>query len=169
MRILIVQRSLAPPGGGNAVAAWMVHALVRDHDVATITARPWSPTATNAFYGTSIPNRAVTQHVVPAPWSWLDRLPENRAVTLRVCSVLRYAKPLARRYDLLICADNFAAFARPGMQYVYFPASIRKQPSRFALLVNLYFAFSDALVGIPAAAAANNVTLATSQWTADGL
>ena len=34
VRILIVQRSLSPPGGGNAVAAWMVHALAGEHDVA---------------------------------------------------------------------------------------------------------------------------------------
>ena len=33
LRILIVQRSLSPPGGGNAVAAWMVHALAGRHDL----------------------------------------------------------------------------------------------------------------------------------------
>ena len=52
-RVLIVQRSLSPPGGGNAVAAWMVHALAGVHDVATVTASAWSAAETNAFYGTS--------------------------------------------------------------------------------------------------------------------
>src|SRR4051812_38490316 len=63
VRVLIAQRSLAPPGGGNAVAAWMVHALAPDHEVATITEREWSVEETNAFYGTSIPNGRITQHV----------------------------------------------------------------------------------------------------------
>ena len=71
MRILVVQRSLSPPGGGNAVAAWMVHALAGHHQVATLTAREWSADETNAFYGTSIPGHGITKHVVPRPWSWL--------------------------------------------------------------------------------------------------
>ena len=169
MRILIVQRSLSPPGGGNAVAAWMVHALSRYHDVATITARPWSAATTNAFYGTSIPEHGITQHLVPAPWSWLDGLPENRAVRLRVCTVLRYARRLSDQYDLLITADNFGAFPKPGIQYVYFPASVTPRPARLAPIVNLYFRFCEALVGLPWSAAANNLTVVTSKWTADAL
>jgi glycosyltransferase involved in cell wall biosynthesis len=169
VRILIVQRSLSPPGGGNAVAAWMVHALAREHEVATLTARPWSPPATNAFYGTSIPDRGVTQHVLPAPWSWLDHLDDDRAVRLRMCTLLRHAKPLTRAYDLLITTDNFGAFAKPGMQYVHFPAAITPRPARLAPIVSLYFAFCDALMGLPWSAAAHNLTLANSQWTAAGL
>jgi hypothetical protein len=45
VRILLVQRSLEPPGGGNAVAAWMIHALAGPHEVATLTASPWKPAA----------------------------------------------------------------------------------------------------------------------------
>ena len=52
----IVQRSLSPPGGGNAVAAWMVHALAAEHDVGHAhRARRGRPPETNAFYGTAIP------------------------------------------------------------------------------------------------------------------
>ena len=169
MRVLIVQRSLAPPGGGNGVAAWMVHALARDHEVGTVTARHWSPEATNAFYGTSIPGHGITQHVTPAPWSWLDHLPEDRATRLRMATVLRYARPLTSQYDLVITADNFAAFAKPGLQYVHFPAPIEPAPARLAPIVKIYFAFADALIGIPSRAAVNNLTLANSAWTAEGL
>lgn len=169
MRILIVQRSLSPPGGGNGVAAWMVHALARRHEVATMTARHWTVAETNAFYGTSIPERDVTQHVAPAPWSWLDRLPQDRATRLRMATVLRYARRLADRYDLLITADNVGAFAKPGMQYVHFPAPIEPAAARLAPIVNVYFAFADAVAGIPSGSAANNMTLANSAWTAEGL
>ena len=183
MRVLIVQRSLRPPGGGNAVAAWMVHALstpprkvrvagapVADrHEIATLTATAWSPDETNAFYGTGIPADRVTRRVIPPPLSWLASMPEDRATRLRLCSVLRYARPLADRFDLMVTADNYGAFARPGIQYLHFPAALQPTPARWAPVVNLYFALCDWLVGVPWTAAAANLTLANSQWTAEGL
>ncbi|MEO8677765.1 MAG: glycosyltransferase family 4 protein [Vicinamibacterales bacterium] len=168
MRILLVQRSLEPPGGGNAVAAWLVHALAGPHEVATLTASPWTPAATNAFYGTAIPD-AVARHVIPAPLSWLSSLPEHRLSRLRMCSVLRYARPLANHYDMLMTADNYGAFTRPGVQYLHFPTALRPTPRRLAPIVNLYFALCDRLMGLPWDDARKNVTVANSQWTADGL
>lgn len=166
MRILLVQRSLSPPGGGNAVAAWMLHALAGHHEVATLTVRPWSAGETNAFYGTAIPETGVTRHVVPRPW-W--SLPRHRADHLRMCLVLRYAKPLAKDYDLLITADNYGAFAKPGMQYLHYPVSLTPTPARLRAIVNLYFAFGDWFIGLPWNSATRNVTLANSRWTAERL
>src|SRR5687768_841216 len=130
MRVLLVQPSLRPPGGGNAVAAWMVHALADRHDVATLTATPWSPDDANAFYGTAIPGDRVTRHVIPPPLSWLGRLPEYRGHRLRLCSVMRYARQLANQFDLTVAADSYGAFARPGIQYVNFPAALHPRPTR---------------------------------------
>jgi glycosyltransferase involved in cell wall biosynthesis len=165
----MVQRSLAPPGGGNAVAAWMVHALAGVHHVDTLTAREWTAASTNAFYGTAIPDYGITKHVTAAPWSWLASRPEDRLTRLRMCSVLRDARPIADRYDLLITADNYGAFPEPGMQYLHFPAPLNPEPARLRALVNVYFAFCDWLVGVPWAHAQRNVTLANSAWTAGGL
>ena len=169
MRILIVQRSLSPPGGGNGVAAWMVHALSPRHDVATLTAGEWSVEETNDFYGTSIDAAAVRRHVIPAPWRWLSGLADDRITRLRMCSVLHYARPLASQYDLMITADNFAAFAKPGIQYVHFPARLQPEPARLAALVRVYFDLCDRLLGSPWMDAAKNMTLANSQWTAERL
>lgn len=169
MRVLMVQRSLAPPGGGNAVATWMVHALSDDHQVDTLTVRPWSAPDTNAFYGTAIPETGRTQHVVGAPWSWLAGLPEERATRLRMASVLAAARRLAARYELLITADNYGAFVRPGIQYLHFPAPLQPVPARFGPLVRTYFAGCDRLMGLPWRQAARNLTLANSAWTANGL
>jgi glycosyltransferase involved in cell wall biosynthesis len=164
----MVQRSLQPPGGGNAVAAWMVHALAGEHDVATLTAAEWSPAEANAFYGTAIP-AGITRHVAAAPWRWLAPLPDDRLTRLRMCSVLQRARSLASQFDLLITADNFAAFPRPGLQYVHFPARLQPEPARWGALVRPYFALCDHLLGAPWSDARRNVTLANSQWTADGL
>jgi glycosyltransferase involved in cell wall biosynthesis len=169
VRILIVQRSLSPPGGGNAVAAWMVNALSRQYEVATLTAGEWSVDATNEFYGTSIDAAAIRRHVIPAPWRWLARLPDDRVTRLRMCSVLHYARPLSSQYDLMITADNFAAFAKPGIQYVHFPARLQPDAARFAAVVKVYFGLCDRLLGSPWTDATRNITLANSQWTAERL
>jgi glycosyltransferase involved in cell wall biosynthesis len=129
----------------------------------------WSVAETNTFYGTSIDAAAVRRHVVPAPWQWLSGLREDRITRLRMCAVLHYARPLAAHYDLLITADNFAVFARPGIQYVHFPARLQPQPARLQAIVNVYFALCGRLLGSPWTDAAGNMTLVNSQWTAERL
>src|SRR5436190_14727433 len=161
-RVLIVQRSLSPPGGGNAVAAWMVHALAGEHELATLTTRDWAVAETNAFYGTAIRDAEVTRHVVPAPWTWLPTLGEDRLTRLRMSSLLRYARPLARHYDVLITADNFAALPKRGIQYVHFPARLQPHAARLQPIVDSYFAACDRLAGASPGDARHNVTLANS-------
>lgn len=147
----------------------MLHALADRHEVATLTLAPWSPAETNAFYGTSIPEGRVAAHVVPRPWSWLSALSEGNATRLRMAALLRTARSMAGRFDLLVTADNYGAFAKPGIQYVHFPADLTPQPQRLAPIVKTYFAFCDRLIGVPWTAAARNLTLANSRWTAAGL
>jgi glycosyltransferase involved in cell wall biosynthesis len=169
VRVLLVQRSLRPPGGGNAVAAWMVHALATQHDVTTLTERARSPSETNAFYGTSIAGDAVTRLVSPLPWRLFSNLGEDKLTRLGMCMVLRAAAAIASHYDLMISADNFAPFPRPGIQYVHFPARLQPEPARLPALVQPYFALCDRVLGASWKDAANNLTVANSQWTADGL
>ena len=146
----------------------MVHALGDLYDVTTLTVSDWSVGETNAFYGTSIPDR-VTRIVVPTPWRWLSGLPEEQLSRLRMCSVLRYARTLAGQFDLLITADNYAAFAKPGLQYVHFPALLQPTPARLKPVVDVYFRLCDRVLGALWTDAAKNITLANSQWTAAGL
>ncbi|MEP6784058.1 MAG: glycosyltransferase [Acidobacteriota bacterium] len=169
MRILLVQRSLRPPGGGNAVAAWMVHALAGHHDIATLTAAAWNTSETNAFYGTSIPEAGITRLVSPIPWRWLSAVPEDRWTRLRMCAVLREAATLASQYDLMISADNFAPFPKRGIQYLHFPLRLQPEPARTRAIVTPYFALCNRVLRSSWGDAANNLTLANSQWTADGL
>lgn len=169
MRILIVQRSLRPPGGGNAVAAWIVDALAGTHEVATLTEQRWSAADTNAFYGTAIPVGRVTQHLVPVQWRWLAGLRDGRLTRLRSASVYGASRRLADRYDLMITAEYYAVFARPGIQYVQFPAPLRPVPQRLPPIVSAYFALCERLLGGRWVDAARNTTLANSQWTADGI
>jgi glycosyltransferase involved in cell wall biosynthesis len=169
VRILIVQRSLSPPGGGNAVAAWMVHALAGRHQVATLTESAWSAASTDAFYGTAIAGQDVAMHITPLRWRALTPLREDRMTRLRMSALIGRARELSPQYDLMITADNFAVFTRPGIQYVHFPAKIQPPPARLDSVVRLYFSLCDRVIGAPWAGAKANLTLANSRWTAEGL
>lgn len=169
MRILIVQRSLSPPGGGNAVAAWMVHALAGRHDVATLTEHAWSAAETDAFYGTAISGQSVTRYLAPLPWRLMAPLREDRMTRLRMSALLGRSRQLASQFDLMITADNFAVFARPGIQYVHFPAKLQPPPARLDAVVQRYFSLCNRVMGAAWSGAAANFTLANSRWTADGL
>lgn len=164
----MVQRSLAPPGGGNGVAAWMVHALADWVDVATLTLQPWAVDATNEYYGTAIPAN-IPRLTASAVWRPVAALPEDMLTRLRMCAVLGHARTLASRYDLMITADNFGAFPAAGIQYAHFPALLQPSPARWPGVVNAYFAVCNRLLGAPWTDAIRNATLANSQWTADGL
>lgn len=166
MRIALVQRTLDPPGGGNAVAAWMVHALAPAHDVVTITERPWRADAVNAFYGTAIDPARVMQVYAAWPWSLTARLP-GRLDRLRMAVLERRAHEVAA--DLYVTADNYAVLPRPGLQYVHFPAVIAPPPQGPRAVVVPYFRATDWIARGPRARAAANRTLANSEWTATRL
>jgi len=54
VRILLVQPSIAPPGGGNLVAAWMLQALRDEHRATLLSWEPPNLAACNRFFGTSL-------------------------------------------------------------------------------------------------------------------
>jgi glycosyltransferase involved in cell wall biosynthesis len=143
----------------------MLHALAARHQVDTLTAKPWSAAETNAFYGTTIDDRGIGTHLVPAPWAWLSNLDDDRLTRLRFSSVFRYARQRATQYDLVISADGFAPYGVPGIQYVHFPALLKPRPARLAALVVPYFAFCERVLAGDWADAVGNVTLVNSHWT----
>ena len=53
-RVLLVQPSLQPPGGGNGVAAWVLQALVAEHRVTVLSWRPVEIEPINRFFGTHL-------------------------------------------------------------------------------------------------------------------
>lgn len=144
----------------------MLHALEPHHAVDTLTLAPWGADQVNLFYGTSIRGARVGRHVVPLPWSIVAAFPEGRLYRLRMSILLRAARALAAGYDLLVTADDYGAFERPGLQYVHFPAAFNRGTAGAHTVVRVYFAWCDRLLGLPWERAAANLTLANSRWTA---
>src|SRR5437762_9574097 len=168
---LMVQLSLQPPGGGNAVAAWMLQALRDDYDLTALTWEPCDLDAINRFYGTSLrPSDVATRDVSPLLRRAIDAIPLPLDL-LKTALLLRRCKRMAAAYDLVLTAGNEMDFGRRGIQYVHFPWGF--QPPRIdarwcqpRVLRSVYYRLCVALAGFSVDSMRRNVTLTNSRWTA---
>jgi glycosyltransferase involved in cell wall biosynthesis len=172
-RLLVVNPSLHPPGGGNAVAAWGVQALLRDF---RITLDLWTPPdfeRINRYYGTSL-QAALFERVRVAPASlravW-RRSPVPLAALLRAVQSHR-AKKLAGDFDVVITFNNEIDVGRRAMQYMHFPWRYWPRPDadirwyhRIPGVLRLYYAITGRGFGFSRERAARNLTLVNSDWT----
>jgi glycosyltransferase involved in cell wall biosynthesis len=128
-KILIVHQSWQPPGGSNAVAAWIAEAL-KSHYALTLLA--WNRVNTaelNRFYGTTLqptdftviyPNRLLRMlfKLDPDPGSL-----QPTAYLMRVCHKIR------RHYDLVMgAAVEEMDLGGPGLLYIHYPELSRFWP-----------------------------------------
>lgn len=172
-RVLLVQPSMQPPGGGNGVAAWMLQALVADHDVTVLTWRPVEVEPINRFFGTVLRRPDFATHVVPASWHRIsDHLPVPAAL-LRSSLLMRYTRRVIDGFDVIIGVHNETDFGRRGIQYVHYPTYLRPRPTvdlrwyhRYSPLLRGYYAAADRLAGFSLERMKANLTLANSNWTA---
>ncbi|HVB39014.1 MAG TPA: glycosyltransferase, partial [Vicinamibacterales bacterium] len=130
--------------------------------------------AVNRHYGTSLRASQIATSAVPAPLRWVvDRLPLRLAL-LKWSIMTRFAARLAPSHDILISADNEIDLGRRAIQYMHYPRDLRPRPAADlrwyhhpAVLLDLYYAFSDALRPGSREQVATNLSLANSTWTAE--
>jgi glycosyltransferase involved in cell wall biosynthesis len=170
-RVLIVQPSFQGPGGGNAVAAWMLAALSGRHQLGTLSWSELDINEMNRMHGTSVNHDDLLVESLPA---WIrvagDTVPLPIGA-VKYAVLLRRAKQLASRYDLCVSACNEADFGTPGIQYVHYPFYQRPRPlaeqrwlHRLPVLP-LYYWCVERLAQFSMARMKQNVTLANSDWT----
>lgn len=171
-RLLFVQPSLQPTGGGNGVAAWMVQALADRHDVTLLTCAPWEPRATDAFFGTDLAARRVAHRLVPTWWRPVLEAAPIPLHLLRDALLMRHARGCETRADLVVSANNEWPLRGTGISYVHYPSRARPRPAvdmrwyHRAGPLALYYAVSDRLADFDAADVRRQVLLANSDWTA---
>ena len=171
MRILFAQPSLQPPGGGNAVAAWMVQALENEHELTLLTWNGLDLAAVNRFNGTRLqPGRFRTLRV-PGAWRWPVEPVPVPAQLLRTAILLRTVRRHAADHDLVVSANNESDFGRPGVQYINYPWNVFTPAVRDLrwyhprALVRLYAALCRAVSRFSREGMCRNVTLVNSDWT----
>jgi len=172
-RVLLIQPSLQPPGGGNGVAAWMLEALRGRHHIDLITVAPVDLPAMNRFYGTAVqradlgtirrPHRAQT--------AWTSVLPFSLAYLQRAI-LLRHAWQVASGYDVLVTANNEADFGCRGIQYVHYPCFKLPRPTQdiywynsSPALVGAYYRLAERVCPTSHPRMTANLTLVNSDWT----
>jgi glycosyltransferase involved in cell wall biosynthesis len=172
-RVLLVQPSMQPPGGGNGVAAWMLQALASEHDVTVLSWWPVDVAPINRFFGTTLRSADFATRVVPPAWRGIpDALPVPAAL-LRSSLLMRYTRRVIDDFEVIVGVHNETDYGRRGIQYVHYPTYLRPRPDvdlrwyhRSAPLLRAYYAAADRLADFSLDRMKANLTLANSNWTA---
>jgi glycosyltransferase involved in cell wall biosynthesis len=172
--ILIIQPSLQPPGGASGVAAWMIEALRAEYDLSILTWTAVDLQATNRYFSTSLRD---SDFSVLLPFPALRRLLDRAPVPLTLLKtqlLMRHARLIHRRFDLLISASNEADLGCRGIQYVHFPAAFLPRPAAdfrwyhgWTAALNAYRSLCRRVSEHSATRLNKNLTLVNSQWTGD--
>jgi glycosyltransferase involved in cell wall biosynthesis len=173
-RILFVQPSLNPPGGGNIVAAWMIETLKREHAITLMTLEAPELERINGFAGTAL-RRADFDLQLFSPASLrLADLSPTPLWLVRNLYLMRAARKRRHPFDLVISANNEGDFGEPALQYVHYPAAPSVRPeadlrwfNRPWLVRYLYYTAARALFGWRRQRVLGAVTLANSDYIAD--
>lgn len=119
--VLLVQPRLRPPGGGEAVAAWLVQALCRSYRMTVLSWYPVDVAALNRHYGTQLREGDFRVFHAPRLLRALFALDPD-SLSLQPSVVLwRLARLLHRRFDVVITAQDEGDLGGPGIQYIHYP------------------------------------------------
>ena len=173
-RVLLVQPSMQPPGGGNGVAAWVLQALAGTHRVTVLSWRPVEIDPINRFFGTALARGDFDTIVVPRSWRMLaDHLP-TPATLIKLSLLMRYTRKVSDRFDVIFGVYNETDYGRRGSQYVHYPTYLRPRPKVDLRWyhppqagLDMYYALADWLAGFSLDRMKSNVTLVNSDWTGE--
>ena len=173
-RVLLVQLSLQPPGGGNGVAAWALQALVPEHHVTVLSWQPVEIEPINRFFGTTLRRSDFDTIDVPRTWHALaDHLPVPAAL-LKMSLLMRRTRQVSDGFDVIFGLQNETDYGRRGIQYVHYPTYLRPRPVVDLRWyhppqagLNLYYELADRIAGFSLDRMKGNVTLVNSNWTGD--
>lgn len=170
-RVLVVQPSLQPPGGGNGVAAWMVQALVPHHRVTLLSWQVVDVGPINRFFGTHLSAGDFDVITVPAVWRLAARALPVPGTLLRLSLLMRRTREISAGFDVVMSAQNEIDFGRRGIQYIHYPTYLRPRPAvdlrRYHTRAGLaiYYRTADAIAGFSVDRMKQNLTLVNSDWT----
>jgi glycosyltransferase involved in cell wall biosynthesis len=172
-RVLLVQPSMQPPGGGNGVAAWALQALSREHHLTVLSWWPVEVGPINQFFGTDLHASDFDRLRIPSTWRAApDRLPVPAAL-LRSVLLMRFTRRVVDRFDIVVGMHNETDYGRRGIQYVHYPTFLRPRPEvdmrwyhRSTAVLQAYYRAADWLGDVSFDRVRANLTLANSNWTA---
>ncbi|MGD9763184.1 MAG: glycosyltransferase [Candidatus Binatia bacterium] len=172
-RILFVQPSLNPPGGGSVVAAWMIQALRSEH---TITLLGWTAPdlpRINRYAGTTLTQRDFAVRLVPALVRGLAARSPLPLWRVKNLYLMRRARDQRPDFDLVVTANNEGDYGLPTVQYVHYPTAHHWRPardlrwySRNPTVRRLYHTVAERTLGFDRARMVGSSTLVNSGYIA---
>jgi glycosyltransferase involved in cell wall biosynthesis len=120
-RVLMVQPSMNPPGGGNGVAAWMMEALKSEHRISLLTWEAPRLEAINRFYGTSLRPSDFELMLLPRLLHAIARRTPTPMALIKDNYLQLRCRRLATRFDVVISANNEVDVGGRGIQYIHYP------------------------------------------------
>jgi glycosyltransferase involved in cell wall biosynthesis len=173
-RVLLVQPSMQPPGGGNGVAAWVLQALVAEHHVTVLSWQPIDIEPINRFFGTGLRHGDFETMVVPRHWRVVPDLLPVPAALIRQSLLMRYTRRVSDGFEVVFGVFNETDYGRRGIQYIHYPTYLRPRPEvdlrwyhAATGPLKAYYAFADLIAGFSIDRMRHNLTLVNSNWTGD--
>ncbi len=171
-RILFVQPSMQPPGGGNGVAAWVLQALAGEHEVTVLSWTPVEVDPINRFFGTHLRPGDFETRLMPRGWARIvDRLPVP-ATLIKLALLMRHTRRVSAGFDVIFGVYNETDYGRRGIQYIHYPTYLRPRPDvdlrwyhHPQLALQLYYRLADSVAGFSLERLKTNLTLVNSNWT----
>lgn len=170
-RIAILQPTIIPGGGTEAVTAWTIEALKAQYSVTLLSFSKVDSNSLNNFYGTQL---KPDEYVVIRPYLFPFLRWTNRFAVLKDHLMMRYCKSVTADFDLFFGVGGGMDYGRRGIQYgAYAPASTVmkvlskniKIPAWYYLLKKSVMLMCESLSNFSAESLKSNITLAASEWT----
>ena len=169
-RVLIVQPSIQPPGGGNGVAAWMLEALKEENRLMLLAWERPRLGEVNRIFGTRLSSSDFEVRLGPR-WVWMLMRLSPTPIDLLTSNMLnREGQRLACDFDVIISVNNESDLGGRGIQYVHFPKCKRERPKNdlkwfhLAPLVDAYYFAANRLSGFSRERMLHNLTLVNSDY-----
>ena len=164
-----MQPQLDPPGGGNAVAAWMLQALRDEYELELLCWRRPNLALINETFGTELRPGDFSVRLVPGQFDQLTAHLGLYAEMLRMVIMCRHAMRFVADFDAVVSANNEVNVGRRMIQYVHYPRFMLPRPdddlrwyNRYQWAQSLYYGFCSLAAGLDASHASKNLTLVNS-------
>ncbi|HVT44594.1 MAG TPA: glycosyltransferase, partial [Thermoanaerobaculia bacterium] len=173
-RLLILQPSINPAGGGNGVAVHAIEALKTEAEITLVAWERVDAKAINAYYGTSLKTDEIRVLLVPRILDFARRISGMRAALFQRYVLMRYGRRFAKEFDLTISFNNEIDVGQRAVQYIHFPWGFWPRPDadlqwfhRLPGLLSFYYRLGERLAPVSAERIAANRTLVNSDWTGE--
>jgi len=178
-KILFVQHSVSPPGGGPGVGAFMLDVLKRHGEITLLTLEKFDPQRMDQYYGTRLTGAKIRPILVRDPMLELSRRFGISHGLLKLHALMKAGKRfLAEQpdFDLVCSGYDEQDLGRPCIQYLHYPWNLYPRPdapsgwneSVFLRRVILFYNFlCRKFSGFSYQRVYQNLTLVNSSWTGE--